>query len=327
MSSCLHGDRLSVAPMMDWTDRHCRFFHRLLSPSAVLYTEMVTAAALVHGDADRLLAFNAEEHPVVLQVGGSEPDLMREAALLAERAGYDAVNINVGCPSERVQQGAFGACLMAEPETVAACWRAMDEAVAIPVTVKSRIGIDDRDDDAFLDRFVDVLADAGCRHFDIHARIAILAGLSPKQNREIPPLVYEAVYRQKRRRPELSVFVNGGIRDVDAATAHMEHVDGVMIGRAAYQDPWSLTGFERLVDPDYEPPSRRDVVAAMADYAARAMAGGAGLKHVTRHMLGLFNGLPGARAWRRVLSERAHRDDATPALLFEALDRLGDVAA
>ncbi len=318
---------LAVAPMMDWTDRHCRYFHRLLAPSAVLYTEMVTAAALVHGDADRLLAFNREEHPVVLQVGGSEPEQMREAAVMAERAGYDAVNINVGCPSERVQKGAFGACLMAEPDTVAACWTAMAEAVSIPVTVKSRIGIDDRDDDAFLDAFVDTLAAAGCTHFDIHARIAILAGLSPKQNREVPPLVYASVYRQKQRRPELTVFINGGIVDADAARAHIEHVDGVMIGRAAYQDPWSLTAFEQLANPAYVAPSRADVVAAMADYAARAMAEGAALKHVTRHLLGLFNGLPGARAWRRTLSERAHRDDSGPALLLEALEPLAGVAA
>lgn len=318
---------LAVAPMMDWTDRHCRYFHRLLAPSAVLYTEMVTAAALVHGDADRLLAFNEEEHPVVLQVGGSEPGPMRAAAVMAERAGYDAVNINVGCPSERVQKGAFGACLMAEPDTVAACWSEMAEAVSIPVTVKSRIGIDDRGDDAFLDAFVDTLAGAGCRHFDIHARIAILAGLSPKQNREVPPLVYESVYRQKRRRPDLTVFVNGGIVDADAAAAHLEQVDGVMIGRAAYQDPWSLTAFERVVNPVYEAPSRADVVAAMADYAGRAMAKGAALKHVTRHLLGLFNGLPGARAWRRTLSERAHLDGMGPELLLEALEPLASVAA
>ncbi|MEO0617010.1 MAG: tRNA dihydrouridine(20/20a) synthase DusA, partial [Pseudomonadota bacterium] len=301
--------------------------HRLLAPSAVLYTEMVTAAALVHGDADRLLAFNAEEHPVVLQVGGSEPELMREAAKMAEHAGYDAVNINVGCPSERVQKGAFGACLMAEPDTVARCWQAMAEAVSIPVTVKSRIGIDDRDDAAFLDAFVDGVASAGCSHFDIHARIAILAGLSPKQNREVPPLVYESVYRQKHRRPELRVFINGGIVDAGAAAAHLEHVDGVMIGRAAYQDPWSLTAFEQLANADNEPPARADVVRKMADYADRALAQGASLKHITRHMLGLFNGLPGARAWRRTLSERAHLEGAGPELMLEAFEPLESVAA
>ncbi|MEL6447985.1 MAG: tRNA dihydrouridine(20/20a) synthase DusA [Pseudomonadota bacterium] len=323
----MNASPLAVAPMMDWTDRHCRFFHRLLAPSAVLYTEMVTAAALVHGDAARLLAFNPEEHPVVLQVGGSEPELMREAAKMAEQAGYDAVNINVGCPSERVQKGAFGACLMAEPETVSHCWQAMAEAVSIPVTVKSRIGIDDRDDAAFLDAFVDTLAAAGCRHFDIHARIAILAGLSPKHNREVPPLVYDAVYRQKQRRPDLTVFINGGIVDTGAAAVHLENVDGVMIGRAAYQDPWSLTAFEQLANHDYTPPTRAAVVHEMAAYVERALGQGASLKHVTRHMLGLFNGLPGARAWRRTLSERAHLEGAGPRLLIEALEPLESVAA
>ncbi|MEO0345002.1 MAG: tRNA dihydrouridine(20/20a) synthase DusA [Pseudomonadota bacterium] len=318
---------LAVAPMMDWTDRHCRYFHRLLAPSAVLYTEMVTAAALVHGDADRLLAFNAEEHPVVSQVGGSEPELMREAAIMAEQAGYDAVNINVGCPSDRVQKGAFGACLMAEPDTVSRCWLAMSEAVSIPVTVKSRIGIDDRDDAAFLDAFVDAVAGAGCTHFDIHARIAVLAGLSPKQNREVPPLIYDAVYRQKQRRPDLTVFINGGIVDAVAAATHLEHVDGVMIGRAAYQDPWSLTAFEQLVNPDCAPPTRAAVVHEMAAYVERALGQGASLKHVTRHMLGLFNGLPGARAWRRTLSERAHLDRVGPELLIAALEPLESVAA
>ncbi|MEL6949329.1 MAG: tRNA dihydrouridine(20/20a) synthase DusA [Pseudomonadota bacterium] len=318
---------LAVAPMMDWTDRHCRYFHRLLAPSAVLYTEMVTAAALVHGDAGRLLAFNTEEHPVVLQVGGSEPELMRTAAKLAEQAGYDAVNINIGCPSDRVQKGAFGACLMAEPDTVSQCWQAMAEAVSIPVTVKSRIGIDDRDDAAFLDAFVDAVAGAGCTHFDIHARIAILAGLSPKQNREVPPLIYDAVYRQKQRRPDLTVFINGGIVDADAAAAHLQHVDGVMIGRAAYQDPWSLVAFEQLANPDYTPPARATVVHEMADYVERALGQGASLKHVTRHMLGLFNGLPGARAWRRTLSERAHLDGVGPELLLAALEPLESVGA
>mgnify|MGYP001797741727 FL=1 len=318
---------LAVAPMMDWTDRHCRYFHRLLAPSAVLYTEMVTAAALVHGDAGRLLAFNTEEHPVVLQVGGSEPELMRTAAKLAEQAGYDAVNINIGCPSDRVQKGAFGACLMAEPDTVSQCWQAMAEAVSIPVTVQSRIGIDDRDAAAFLDAFVDAVAGAGCTHFDIHARIAILAGLSPKQNREVPPLIYDAVYRQKQRRPDLTVYINGGIVDAAAAAAHLQHVDGVMIGRAAYQDPWSLVAFEQLANPDYTPPARATVVHEMADYVERALGQGASLKHVTRHMLGLFNGLPGARAWRRTLSERAHLDGVGPELLLAALEPLESVGA
>ena len=306
--------------MMDWTDRHCRFFHRLLSPSAVLYTEMVTAAALTHGDSQRLLHFNAAEQPVVLQIGGSDPALMAEAARLGELAGYSAININVGCPSERVQSGSFGACLMAEPALVSACFRAMTDAVAIPVTVKTRIGIDSFDSDEFFERFVLTLADAGCTQFDVHARIAILKGLSPKQNRTVPPLNYARVYGLKARHPALRIVINGGIDSIDRARGHLEHVDGVMIGREAYHNPWSLTGFEALCRTDpWSPPSRADVVAAMADYAALELAKGAQLKHITRHMLGLFAGLPGARAWRRTLSEQAHRDGADPRLLEQAL--------
>ncbi|MEL7312154.1 MAG: tRNA dihydrouridine(20/20a) synthase DusA [Pseudomonadota bacterium] len=309
---------IAVAPMMDWTDRHCRFLHRLLSPSAVLYTEMVTAAALTYGDSGRLLAFNAEEHPVVLQVGGSDPVMMADAAELGEQAGYDAININVGCPSDRVQSGRFGACLMAEPQTVAACFSRMCERVNIPVTVKTRLGIDDQDSDAFFNRFIDTVADAGCVHFDVHARIAVLSGLSPKQNREVPPLNYERVFELKQRRPELRVLLNGGIRSADDAREYLERVDGIMIGREAYQNPWSLTAFERLLKPEFEL-ERFKVVADMVRYAERIVGTDrVQLKHITRHMLGLFAGEPGAKQWRRTLSERAHLPEASAALIDEA---------
>ena len=306
--------------MMDWTDRHCRYFHRFLAPGAVLYTEMVTAAALVHGDAPRLLRYNPEEHPVVLQVGGSDPGMMREAAVLGAEAGYDAININVGCPSDRVQSGSFGACLMAEPQTVARCYQAMAEAVTVPVTVKTRLGIDDQDNDVFFARFVDTVADAGCRHFDVHARIAILKGLSPKENREVPPLNYPRVYALKARRPELTVWVNGGIRSADAAAAHLEHVDGVMIGREAYQNPWQLvTLSHRLGVPGSLPPDRDSAVHHMAAYAQRVIGERVFLKHIARHMLGLYAGEPGARHWRRTLSEGMAATDASAALLLNAL--------
>jgi tRNA-dihydrouridine synthase A len=312
--------------MMDWTDRHCRYFHRLLAPSAVLYTEMVTAAALTHGDHERLLAFNAEEHPVVLQIGGSDPALMARAAVLGERAGYDEININVGCPSERVQSGAFGACLMAEPELVADCVRAMRGAVSVPVTVKTRIGIDDKDSDAFLRRFIDVVADGGCRRFDVHARIAILTGLSPKENRSVPPLNYDRVYRLKRERPDLDIVLNGGITGVEAAVAHLAHVDGVMIGREAYQNPYSLTRFERAIGGGGAAPSRREIVARMLPYIERELAAGTPLRHITRHMLGLYAGEPGARHWRRTLSERSHQPGAGIEVVQAALDARAEAA-
>ena len=312
---------------MDWTDRHCRYFHRLLAPSATLYTEMVTAMALAHGDVDTLLAFDASEHPVVLQVGGSDPLMMRNAALLAEQFGYDGVNINVGCPSERVQSGSFGACLMAEPALVAACYQRMQEAVSIPVTVKTRIGIDAKDSDAFLAKFVETLVAAGCHHFDIHARVAILKGLRPKQNRSVPPLQYDRVYRLKQANPNLVIVMNGGIETVDAAIRHLEIVDGVMIGREAYHNPWSLTHFEQLVNPHSPAPNRTQVVHTMVSYAERQMAEGEQLKHITRHLLGLFAGLPGARQWRRMLSEHSHKPETTPDLLHDALAARDYVAA
>lgn len=309
--------------MMDWTDRHCRYFLRQISPGAFLYTEMLTAAALVHGDAERLLAFDVAEHPVALQLGGSDPVMMAAAARIGASAGYDEININVGCPSDRVQSGAFGACLMAEPERVADCMRAMRAAVDLPVTVKTRIGIDDKDSEAFLRRFIETVAAAGCDTFVIHARKAILKGLSPKENRTVPPLNYPRVYALKRDWPELNIILNGGIATVRECLGHLQHVDGVMIGRQAYQHPWFLAELERDVLDGKAPARRRDeVVAAMLPYIEREMAAGAQLKHITRHMLGLYAGQPGARAWRRYLSENAHLPGAGTEVLKAAVNEL-----
>ena len=311
--------RLSVAPMMDWTDRHCRYFHRLLAPRALLYTEMVHAGAILHGDADRFLAFDPAEHPVALQLGGSEPaDLARAAAIGAAR-GYDEINLNCGCPSERVQRGRFGACLMAEPALVADCVAAMIAAVPprVPVTVKCRIGVDDSEDLPFLERFVATVAAAGCRTFVVHARKAWLKGLSPKQNREIPPLRYELVHALKAASPEIAIVLNGGLRDPAMARASLGTLDGAMIGREAYENPWSLRDFQALLCGVPAPPlGRAEVVAAMADYAARQVPAGVPVRAIARHMLGLFNGLPGARAWRRRLTLAQPEDG--PGLLLEA---------
>jgi tRNA-dihydrouridine synthase A len=317
--------KINVAPMMDWTDRHCRYFLRLLSPHALLYTEMLTAASLIHGDAARLLRFNDAEHPVGLQLGGSDPELMAQAARLGELQGYDEININVGCPSDRVQSGQFGACLMAQPELVAACVTAMREVVSVPVTVKTRIGIDDHDSYDFLRRFVDAVAAAGCDTFIVHARKAILEGLSPKDNRSVPPLDYSRVYRLKREHPDLTIVLNGGITTSDQVREHLRHVDAVMIGRQAYQDPWFLTELEQ--DLFAAPvPGRQAVIEQMALHIERELAGGVALKHMTRHLLGLFNGQPGARLWRRYLSENAHRPGAGIEVLHSALGKLPKAA-
>jgi tRNA-dihydrouridine synthase A len=319
---------ICIAPMMDWTDRHCRYFLRLLSPSVRLYTEMVTAAALTHGDAEKLLRFDEAEHPVALQIGGSDPDMMAAATRLGVEAGYDEININVGCPSDRVQSGRFGACLMATPQIVADCYRAMSSVSEVPVTVKSRIGIDDHDSYDFLKQFIEALRDAGCSKFIVHARIAILEGLSPKENRSVPQLNYARVYKLKSEYPELTIVLNGGITTVDECEKHLEHVDGVMIGRQAYQQPWFLTELEQAFgrDADYIAPSRHDVVQRMLPYIRRELERGAALKQITRHMLGLFAGQPGARAWRRYLSENAHRDGAGIEVLHAALEKLPKAA-
>ncbi|MSP97793.1 MAG: tRNA dihydrouridine(20/20a) synthase DusA [Betaproteobacteria bacterium] len=299
--------RLCVAPMMDWTDRHCRYFLRQISSSAFLYTEMITTGALLFGDVERHLAFNEEEHPVAAQLGGSEPNALAKCAKLVEQYGYDEVNLNIGCPSERVQRGAFGACLMAEPELVADCVRAMREAVKIPVTVKHRLGINDIESYDFVSDFVDKVSQAGCRTFFAHARNAVLKGLSPKENREVPPLKYDYVYRLKKDFPLLEIVINGGISSSLSIENLLQQVDGVMLGRAAYHDPWLLADEDK---------TRPHVVRTMHSYASRQPS----LRHVVLHMLGLYHGHRRARLWRRMLSDSGRLSLNDPALLLEALD-------
>jgi tRNA-dihydrouridine synthase A len=297
--------------MMDWTDRHCRYFLRLLSSRTFLYTEMVTADAVLYGDRERVLGFSPEEHPVGLQLGGSDPGKLAEAARIGADFGYDEINLNIGCPSDRVQSGRFGACLMAEPELVAKCVASMLATVSVPVTVKCRIGIDDQDAEASLDRFVETVVEAGCSTFIVHARKAWLKGLSPKENRDVPPLDYERVHRLKARQPELEIVLNGGIESLAAARAHLPHVDGVMLGRAAYADPYLLAEVDRtLFRSEEAQPSRLDVLDAFRQYVKAELAKGARLNQMTRHILGLFHGQPRARAFRRHLAENAHLDGA-----------------
>jgi tRNA-dihydrouridine synthase A len=297
--------RISVAPMMDWTDRHCRYFHRLLSKHTRLYTEMVTTGALLHGDQPRHLDFNTEEHPVALQLGGSEPADLAACAKLGAEWGYDEINLNCGCPSERVQRGSFGACLMAEPALVADCVKAMVDAVSIPVTVKHRIGIDNNDSYEFMRDFVGTVSEAGCNVFMVHARSAILKGLSPKQNREVPPLKYDAAYRLKQDFPHLTIVINGGIKTSAEIHQHLAHVDGVMIGREAYHNPYWLSAFDREFFGDKAPAvSREAVEAALAIYGAKQSLHGVPRHSIMRHTLGLYRGLPGARAWRRSMSQQ-----------------------
>lgn len=309
---------LSVAPMMDWTDRHCRYFHRLLSPNARLYTEMVTSAALVRGRQLRLLEHSQQEHPVALQLGGSDPQELAEAARHGAQAGYDEINLNVGCPSDRVQSGRFGACLMREPVLVGDCVKAMRDAVSVPVTVKCRIGVDDQDDYADLQHFTETMLDAGVEVLVVHARKAWLQGLSPKENREIPPLDYQRVYRLKREFPQLVVVINGGITTVEAVREHLTHVDGVMLGRAAYHDPYVLARVEEVLY-GVPLPTRESVLQHMRPYVEAELARGTALKHICRHLLGLYQGEPGARGFRRVLSEGAHREGAGWALVEQAM--------
>jgi len=306
--------------MLDWSDRHCRYFFRQLSRHARLYTEMITTGALLHGDVERHLGFHPDEHPVAVQLGGSEPDDLAACARLAEQHGYDEINLNCGCPSERVQRGTFGACLMAEPGLVADCVKAMQDAVSIPVTVKHRLGLDRVEDYDFVRRFVETLARAGCRTFIVHARNAVLKGLSPKDNREVPPLRYAEVYRLKREFPELGIVLNGGVHDLVSAQQHLAHVDGVMLGRAAYHDSYGLAGVDRLLFGDDSPaPARSAVVAAMVAYARTETAHGTPLRAIARHMLGLYHGAPGARTWRRMLSDPALLAENRPEMLLEAM--------
>ncbi len=313
--------RLSVAPMMDWTDRFDRYFLRLITRHTLLYTEMITTGALLHGDATRFLAFDPAEHPVACQLGGSSPDDLARAARLVAQAEYDEVNLNVGCPSDRVQNGQFGACLMADPLLVRDCIAAMRDAVDIPVTVKSRIGIDGRESYEDLCNFIACVAESGCDTFIVHARIAILSGLSPKQNREIPPLKYDFVHRLKQDFPDFSISLNGGIQSLDEALPHLTDLDGVMIGRAAYHDPYCLAEADSLIFGDTNAiiPTRHDIARAMLPYIEAQVGAGIALHHITRHILGLFNGLPGARRWRRFLSENAYGAGAGPDIVEQAL--------
>ncbi|HEX5342806.1 MAG TPA: tRNA dihydrouridine(20/20a) synthase DusA [Duganella sp.] len=319
--------RLSVAPMMDWSDRHCRMFHRHISKHTWLYTEMVTTGALVYGDVERHLRFNEEEHPVALQLGGSDPADLATSARLGEKWGYDEINLNCGCPSERVQKGAFGACLMAEPQLVADCVKAMRDAVSIDVTVKHRIGIDDEQSYGFVRDFVGKVAEAGCTTFIVHARNAILKGLSPKENREIPPLKYEYAYQLKRDFPDFEIIINGGIKTEAEIDEHLQHVDGVMLGREAYHNPYVMATFDqRYYGDSSTPKTREQVLEAMIPYiqAQLAQYGPLGLKlnSITRHMLGIMTGLPGARAFRQTLSDSRKLAQGDAQLLLEAAARL-----
>ncbi len=313
--------RLSVAPMMDWTDRHCRFFHRLMSRRAMLYTEMVTAPAVIHGPKPRLLDFSPQEHPIALQLGGSDPRELAAAVRIAREWGYDEINLNVGCPSDRVQSGCFGAVLMERPQLVADCVSAMIAESPVPVTVKCRIGVDEQQPEAVLPDFLDRVSRAGVRHFIIHARKAWLQGLSPKENREIPPLDYPLVHQMKRDFPHLSLCLNGGVTTLAGVRSHLEAgMDGVMVGRAAYHDPASiLIGADALWGEDHAPDPLA-VVAGMRPYIARHLAGGGRLHQITRHMLGLFTGRAGARHWRRMLSEGASREGAGLEVIDRALE-------
>ncbi len=318
MSKLSH--KFCVAPMMDWTDRHCRYFLRLLTRQALLYTEMVTCGALLYGDRERLLKFNAAEQPVAIQLGGSDPAELAECARMAEHAGYLEVNLNAGCPSDRVQQGKIGACLMAEPELVAECIAAMQSAVSIPVTVKSRIGIDDMDSYEELADFIRKVSVAGCQCFILHARIAILDGLSPKENREIPPLNYERVYAIKKHFPDLEIIINGGIKSLEEARQHLQHVDGVMLGREAYQQPYLLAQVDQIIFGSQEPvPARLKILEKLLPYVLDELKQGTSLRHISRHILGLFHGQAGGKQFRRFLSENAYKQDADIQTLQVAL--------
>ncbi len=309
--------RFAVAPMLDWTDRHDRYLLRLFSPHVQLYTEMITTHALLHGPRQRLLRYDVSEHPVVLQLGGSDPVDLARCARIASEHGYDEINLNLGCPSDRVQQGRFGACLMAEPALVADCFAAMQAASSVPVSVKHRLGIDGHDSLEELYHFVDSLRQAGCRHFVVHARIAILKGLSPKENRDIPPLRYADVHALKRHYPDLWIALNGGLRDVDTCLEQLQHVDAVMIGREAYHNPYLLAHLEHRLHATALP-ARGDILRRYLDFVDAELAAGCPLTQMSRHLLGLFQGLPGARRWRQYLSEHAHQRGAGRRIIEDA---------
>jgi len=308
--------------MMDWTDRHCRYFHRLLAPEALLYTEMVTTAAILNGDRDSLLKFNAAEHPLALQLGGSDPNALASCARIAQARGYDEVNLNVGCPSDRVQQGRFGACLMREPALVRDCVSAMSAAVEIPVTVKTRLGVDELDSYPYFSDFVHCVAQSGCTTFAVHARKAWLSGLSPKENRDLPELRHDWVYRLKQECPQLTIILNGGVASAAQAVAHLERVDGVMLGRAAYHNPWILSECNGALNGQHGVPDRTTAVLAMSRYIEQQIAESVPVKHISRHVLGLFQGRAGARSWRRYISDHAHKESADGRLLFKAMEQM-----
>jgi tRNA-dihydrouridine synthase A len=317
--------RFALAPMMDWTDRHCRVFHRILSRRALLYTEMLTTGAIIHGDRQRLLGFDDSEHPVALQLGGSEPDDLATSAKIGEDFGYDEINMNVGCPSDRVQDGRFGACLMAEPVLVADCVAAMKRAVAIPVTVKCRIGIDDQEPEVALYTLARAVTDAGADALVVHARKAWLKGLSPRENRDIPPLDYELVYRLKADMPQLPVIINGGIGSIAEAKTHLRHLDGVMLGRAAYQEPWCLLDADsELYGDNASGRTMKDAIGDFLPYVERELARGTRLHAMTRHLVGAFHAVPGARAFRRYLAEHAVRSGADADTLRDAVALVSD---
>jgi tRNA-dihydrouridine synthase A len=318
--SAFNGWRFCAAPMMDWTDRHCRVFHRVLSRRARLYTEMLTTSAIIHGDRQRLLGFDSSEHPLALQLGGSDPADLATSAQIGEQFGYDEINLNVGCPSDRVKDGRFGACLMAEPELVASCVEAMKLAVKIPVTVKCRIGIDDQDPEVSLDRLARGVIDAGADGLIVHARKAWLNGLSPKENRDIPPLDYDRVYRLKAALPHVPIIINGGVASLEEATAHLAHVDGVMLGRAAYQEPWRLLNVDALLFGESAPhATMKDAFEAMMPYIERELSRGTRLHAITRHFVGAFHAVPGARAFRRHLAEQGVKPGAGVNVLRDAI--------
>ncbi len=314
--------RLCVAPMMDWTDRHCRYFHRILAPSALLYTEMVTTGAVLHGDREHLLGFNQQEHPLALQLGGSDPADLAECARIARDFGYDEVNLNVGCPSDRVQRGRFGACLMLEPGLVRDCVAAMRDAVDIPVTVKTRLGVDEHDSYNYFSDFVNEVSGSGCQVFIIHARKAWLTGVSPKENREIPELRYSWAYQLKAERPDLQIVLNGGVRTLANVKQHLQKLDGVMIGRAAYQAPWFLAQCQHELYGSTGVTDREQAVRVLSGYARQQVSQGVPVKKISRHTLGLFHGKPGARQWRRYISENAHLDAGNDRLMVQALDAM-----
>lgn len=317
---------LSIAPMLDITDRHARYLFRLISQHTLLYTEMITTGALLHGNPDRWLGHHPAEHPLALQLGGSDPEALARCCELAATYGYDEINLNAGCPSDRVSAGRFGACLMAEPALVAQCLRSMQSATTIPVTIKTRLGIDEHDDDAFLYRFLDAVAAAGCQTIILHARKAWLKGLSPKENREIPPLEYQRVYAAKERYPECTIILNGGVRTLEEAQQHLHQVDGVMIGRAAYDDPFMLAKADTMIFGDSTPPLQpKHVICRYREYIVQELDKGTALHHMSRHLLGLFHGKPGAKRFRRHISENAHRPHAGIEVIDEALEQLGSL--